>query len=200
MLITYVAYARDNTVAISVDGRKIGLTPTFTAFRRLDTLAAVTPPAIIEVGLGQYKFLYDPETTPGTVIEIGYQIDFGATLPAASDRYQDGVCALDSSRVRVNLDAALSAAPTATATALLVRPVKAGLTLGQLLVTLVAADAKVCSITNTWNAATHILTTSYQFPGDTGPVLTTTATYPATQVTNPVLLFVAGTIGTVSQP
>ena len=200
MLITYVAYARDNTVAISVDGRKIGLTPTFTAFKRLDTLAAVAPPAITEVGLGQYKFLYDPETTPGTVIEIGYQIDFGATLPAASDRYQDGVCALDSSRVRVNLDAVASAAPTATATALLVRPVKAGLTLGQLLVTLVAADAKVCSITNTWNAATHSLTTAYQFPGDAGPVLTTTSTYPVTQVANPVLLFVAGTIGTVTQP
>lgn len=200
MLINYVVYARDNTVAINVDGRKVGLTPTFVAFKRLDTLAALTPPAITEVGLGQYKFAYDPESTPGTVIEVSYQIDFGGTLSAASDRYQDGVCALDSSRVRVNLDAVASAAPTATATALLVRPVKAGLTLGQLLVTLAAADAKVCSITNTWNAATHILTTAYQFPGDTGPVLTTTATYPATQVTNPALVFVAGTIGTVTQP
>jgi len=200
MLITYVAFARDNTVAANVDGRKVGLTPTFAAFKRLDTNAAVTPPVITEVGLGQYKFLYDPEATPGTIIEIGYQVDFGATLPAASDRYQDGICGLDSSRVRVNLDAVASAAPAAAASVLLLKPIKAGLTLGQLLVTLAAADTKIAAITNTWNAATHILTTVYQFAGDAGPTLTTTATYPSTQITSPALISVAGALGAVTQP
>jgi len=98
------------------------------------------------------------------------------------------------------LASSFAAVPASTASVLLLKPIKAGLTLGQLLVTLAAADTKAANITNSWNASTHVLTTVYQFPGDTNPTLTTTATYPSAQVNSPALLSVAGAIGTVSQP
>ena len=94
----------------------------------------------------------------------------------------------------------LAAIPAAAASALMTKTVSGtGLTLGQEFVLLGLSAVKVGSITNTWNAATHILTTAYATT--TGTIaLTTTAQYPSTQVTNPALSSVSGALGTVPQP
>ena len=102
--------------------------------------------------------------------------------------------------MNTNLNATVGGVPAATATALMTRPIKAGLTFGQLLVGLEAADTKVAAITNTWNATTHILTTAYQFTGDTGAVLTTNTQYPTTQTSAPAVSGITTTVGTISQP
>lgn len=95
MLLTVVIACRDSTVA-SGDNRKTGLSPAFTLFANSSTGAAITPqPAITEIGEGQYRFQYDPETA-----EITYQIDFGNTLSNGNDRYIDGVVLRDSSRIQ----------------------------------------------------------------------------------------------------
>jgi hypothetical protein len=63
----------------------IGLTPTFTQFKRTDTLANVTPPAITEVGNGTYYFsiTFTAGTDPGYVFEV----DGGSSIPTEEVRY-----------------------------------------------------------------------------------------------------------------
>lgn len=71
-------------------GRELsGLTPSFAAFKRLDTMADVVPqPAIVEIpGTGSYVFDYDPAVSDP---DIFFQVDGGAVL-AESIRYQVGV-------------------------------------------------------------------------------------------------------------
>lgn len=71
-------------------GRELsGLTPSFAAFKRLDTMADVVPqPAIVEIpGTGSYVFDYDPSAITW---DIFFQVDGGPVL-AESIRYQVGV-------------------------------------------------------------------------------------------------------------
>jgi hypothetical protein len=62
-----------------------GLVPTFTFFKRLDTLENVVPPAIEELMNGQYYFDYlwsradDPDIT--------FEVDGGPSIPTEEVRY-----------------------------------------------------------------------------------------------------------------
>ena len=50
-----------------------GGAPTFDFFIRLDTLAALTQPTIIEIGVGEYYFDYDWNTAPAGVTSIAFK-------------------------------------------------------------------------------------------------------------------------------
>ncbi len=82
--------------------------------------------------------------------------------------------------------------------AVLARSIGHGMTVGQLLV-LLQGD-KVAAVTNTWNAATHTLTTAYQFSGDTAPVRSDGTVYPPTQTTAPPVISRSTTLGALPQP
>lgn len=58
-----------------------GLSPTIDVFRRTDTGAAVTPPAVVELAGGLYRFSYTPTVT------IGARIDSNDATMADADRY-----------------------------------------------------------------------------------------------------------------
>ena len=110
--ITYVFTVRDSSVTTG-ENRKTGLTPTFSQFKKLSDNTSVSAPAITEIGLGAYKFSYDSEATG----ETAWQIDAGNTLANYSDRYIDGLCTIDSSRISANLDAQVSVGNASAATA-----------------------------------------------------------------------------------
>jgi hypothetical protein len=80
--------------------RKTGLTPTWVHLKRLSDGTNITPtPTISEIGQGQYKFTYDPETSG----EAAGQIDAGSGLTAAADRYVDVVLTRERSRLVYSL-------------------------------------------------------------------------------------------------
>jgi hypothetical protein len=62
-----------------------GLTPTFTYFKRSDTLVAVTAPAVSEVGGGSYYFDYTFTTLDSP--DIIFELDGGASIPTEEVRY-----------------------------------------------------------------------------------------------------------------
>jgi hypothetical protein len=83
--LTYVFTVRDSTQ----NGLRVtGLAPIFSTFALLSTNAAVTNPAITEIGNGAYKFSYDAAANG----EVAWQVDAGSTLSYPSDRYIDGTC------------------------------------------------------------------------------------------------------------
>jgi hypothetical protein len=63
----------------------IGLTPTFSFFKRTDTLADVTPPVVVELANGTYYF----ELTFTTAADPGYvfEVDGGSSIPTEEVRY-----------------------------------------------------------------------------------------------------------------
>lgn len=65
-----------------------GLTPTFPIFKRLDTLANVTAPSVVEIGNGLYyfDFLFSLPTSP----DIIFEVDGGASIPTEEIRYISG--------------------------------------------------------------------------------------------------------------
>lgn len=63
----------------------IGLTPSFTFFKRTDTLAPVTPPSIVELGTGTYFF--DWTFTLSTSPDIVFEVDGGVSIPTEEVRY-----------------------------------------------------------------------------------------------------------------
>jgi len=70
-----------------------GLTPTFTQYMDVETLGALTPPAITEVGSGHYKFSVNWDTAPESTAptdHIAMVIDAGAGLTDLSERYITG--------------------------------------------------------------------------------------------------------------
>jgi hypothetical protein len=78
---------RDSTAG---GARVAGLTPGFVFFKKLSDNSDVAPPAISEVGQGAYKFTYDPAAAGEAI----WQVDAGAGLSAAGDRYIDGTATL----------------------------------------------------------------------------------------------------------
>lgn len=62
-----------------------GLTPTFGYYKRVDTMADVTPPIIYEVANGTYYFehTFALSTSP----EIVFEVDGGASIPTEEVRY-----------------------------------------------------------------------------------------------------------------
>lgn len=62
-----------------------GLTPSFTYFKRIDTMAPVTPPDIDEIGGGTYIFewSYSDPSSP----DIVFEVDGGASIPTEEMRY-----------------------------------------------------------------------------------------------------------------
>ena len=90
--------------------------------------------------------------------------------------------------------------PAAFVAALMNKVIKGATTFGQEMVELDAESVRAANIANTWNAATHVLTTVYTFPGDSAATITTAAQYPTSQVTNPALTSVSAAVGTVPQP
>lgn len=63
-----------------------GLDPRFTRFRRLDTLADITPqPEIMELGGGDYAFDYTwlTKTDP----DVDFEVDGGPSIPTEEVRY-----------------------------------------------------------------------------------------------------------------
>ncbi len=73
-----------------------GLSPAFTFYSDLETLTALTAPAITEVGAGHYKFSVDWDTADESTAptnSIAFVIDAdpgGSTLTTDSDRYITG--------------------------------------------------------------------------------------------------------------
>jgi hypothetical protein len=97
--LTYVVVCRDGQSS-PPGTRTTGLTPTWVHLKRLSDNTNVTPqPAISEIGQGQYKFTYDPETSG----EAAGQIDFGSGLTAPADRYADVVLRRGESRLIYSL-------------------------------------------------------------------------------------------------
>jgi hypothetical protein len=78
---------RDSTAG---GARVTGLTPSFVLFKKLSDNSNITPPAIIEVGEGAYKFAYDPVANGEAI----WQADAGSRLTIAGDRYIDGAATL----------------------------------------------------------------------------------------------------------
>ena len=101
--LNYVFFARDSSSSPS-DKPLTGLTPTWVFLRKLSDGTAISPPAITEIGYGQYKLSYDPEAQG----EASGQIDLGATIQSYGDRYIDLVFYLSDSRTIYNLDVAVS--------------------------------------------------------------------------------------------
>lgn len=77
--------------------RATGLVPVWTMFKRLSDNANIpAPPVITEVGLGLYKFSYDPQGPDGEAVG---QIDGGAAITAPGERFIDVVLIADPSRL-----------------------------------------------------------------------------------------------------
>ena len=80
--------------------RLTGLTPTWVFLKRLSDNGDITsPPTISEIAQGQYKFAYDAEANG----EAAGQIDAGATVTNASDRYVDVLLTRDSTRIQAGI-------------------------------------------------------------------------------------------------
>jgi hypothetical protein len=102
-LLNYVFFARDSS---STPAHKplTGLTPSWVFLKKLSDGTAISPPAVTEIGSGQYKLSYDPESTG----EASGQLDLGATIQDYGDRYIDLVFYLSDSRTIFNLDTPVS--------------------------------------------------------------------------------------------
>jgi hypothetical protein len=85
--LAYSFVVRDSTAG---GARVAGLTPGFVLFKKLSDNSNITPPAIVEVGEGAYKFAYDPAANGEAI----WQADAGASLTVAGDRYIDGTATL----------------------------------------------------------------------------------------------------------
>ena len=71
-----------------------GLSPTFTYFKRADTLANLTPPVISELQGGTYYFDYT--FTLSTDPDVVFEVDGGASIPTEEVRYiSDALSAKD---------------------------------------------------------------------------------------------------------
>ena len=105
--LNYVFFARDSST--TPPGQPLtGLTPSWVFMKKLSDGSNVAPPAISEIGSGQYKLAYDPEANG----EASGQIDLGTTVANPSDRFIDLVFYLSDSRTIYNLDAAVSSRST----------------------------------------------------------------------------------------
>jgi hypothetical protein len=62
-----------------------GLTPSFSYYKRSDTLVGVTPPTVYEVGNGSYYF--DHTFAASTSPDIVFEADGGASIPTEEVRY-----------------------------------------------------------------------------------------------------------------
>jgi len=134
--VVYVVTARDSQ-SEPPGVRKTGLSPTWVFLKRLSDNADVAPPAITEVAQGQYKFSFDAEDLG----DAAGQIDFGAILTAAADRYVDVLLTREAGRILTNLDAAVSGVPAGLLD--LAAGVETGLTVREALRVLVAVLAGV---------------------------------------------------------
>jgi hypothetical protein len=85
--LAYSFVVRDSTAG---GARVAGLTPGFVLFKKLSDNSDITPPTILEVGEGAYKFAYDPAANGEAI----WQADAGASLTVAGDRYIDGTATL----------------------------------------------------------------------------------------------------------
>ncbi len=95
-------FAVRDTSATTGDNRKTGLSPTWVFLKRLSDGADISsPPTITEIAQGQYRFAFDAEASG----EAAGQIDAGASVPNASDRYIDVLLTRDSSRVQTGIGA-----------------------------------------------------------------------------------------------
>jgi hypothetical protein len=96
MTVPFVFVLRNNGVPVA------NLTPTFLQFRLVRTpFTALTPPAIQDLGYGQYVFLHDPVSTG----EVAYVIDGGASISTAAERYVTGFAASDRALVQSAISA-----------------------------------------------------------------------------------------------
>lgn len=87
-----------NVISVRNSGvRATGLAPAWVMFKRLSDNADITPPPVVsEVGLGLYKFSYDPDGPNGEAVG---QLDAGAIIAAHGERFVDVILTADQSRI-----------------------------------------------------------------------------------------------------
>jgi len=102
MAVVYKSFEVRNSTSTPAGRRMTGLTPTWILFVSLTTGASIAPtPTISEVGLGIYRYGYDPEANGEAV----GQIDAGTMLTTDSDRYISDTMTRDSSRILMGISA-----------------------------------------------------------------------------------------------